>query len=526
MEDDTLVRYLIIIFSVLMIFQSLLAFLITSNVVMLSSTAVIYPPVEVIYTEFNGSTTNFSALDENGLKIITNLTLEVNQHGRVIFDGVTDLTADKDKYNKIDIDSYAEIRHNYIGTDTNMLGSLRKSATVIIYNLTLENPRILVDGFACPPTICQMLDYTNGTIIFRVNQFSFSYSAEETPEEQAPSPGPSRPGVTLPVSNFTTDKDFIKVSLKQGETFLDYVKVKNTGEAPLTFRISVEGLEDNVAVSEESFVLNKGSGKTLTVAFTAPDEEPADVYTGRLVLEAGGLKRVVLLLMEVKEKKPLFDIYVNLKDVPVEAAPGEQVQGDIMMYNFGDLMPVDVRLYYSLRDFDGKDILYKYDTLAVQEQAHVLRSLRIPSDLEPGFYVFYSSVEYGNQTASSSGLIKVVKRELPLPLEIPVEMLLAAVMTVAVLMILLAYRKVKDRLSGSVRYFRMPRLRFWKRRKLLMKIRTSDEGIKTYDEKVIEKAERMAEKEIKDIRDEVEREFKEEKSMGEKMARKREKDAK
>jgi hypothetical protein len=445
------ISFLITALSAVMIFNALFSiYVITANFITFSSQTTIYPPVEVIYSEFNGTTTNFSAFDEDGLKIITNLTLEVDQYGRVIFDSVTDLTVDKNQYNKIDIDGNAEFSHNYMAIDTSKLTSLRKSATVIMYNLTFDDPRILVDGFVCPPTICILMDYTNGTLVFRVNQFSYSYSAEEIPEEQPAPAGPSRPsGVIPPVSNFTTDRDFIKVSLKQGETFLEYVTIENTGEAPLTFSVSVQGLERNVAVSEESFVLKKAGSKTLVVAFTALDEGVADVYTGRLILEAGGIRKAVLLIMEVKEKRPLFDIYVNLAEVPVEVTPGGEVRADILLYNFGDVRPVDVMLFYSLRDFDGNDILFKYDTLAVQEQEQVVRKVRVPADIEPGFYVFYSRVEYGNETASSSGLIKVVKPEPGLP-TIPSWIITAVTVVVLVSVILFVARKtgLKERLSG------------------------------------------------------------------------------
>ncbi len=514
MVENNAVSLLIVALSVVLIINGLASIYITANFINFSSQATIYPPVEVIYTEFDGATTNFSAFDENGLKIITNLTLEVSQYGKVVFDGVIDLTADKDDHNKIDIDSYSQIQQNYAGIDTNLLTSLKKSATIILYNLTFQDPRILVDGFVCPPTICQLLDYTNGTLLFRVNQFSFSYSAEETTEEQPPPSGPSRPGVILPVSNFTIDKDFIKVTLKQGETFLDYINIGNTGEDSLTFSISIEDLEGNVAVSEESFVLAKGDEKALMVAFTALEEEPADVYTGRLVIEADGLRKVVLLLMEIKEKRPLFDIFVNLEELPVEVVPGDEVRADILLYNFGDLKPVDVRLYYSLRDFEGKEILYKYDTLAVQEQEHLLRSLRIPSDLESGFYVFYARVEYGNETASSSGLIKVVKEEGQLPLSIPTMVITAILVILAVLLAFLILRRLRGRFSGYT--IHRPRIHLWKR----IGIKTRDEpGL--YDAKVAKDAERRAERDILKIKRAVDREFEEEEKFRKMLARRR-----
>ncbi len=433
----------IIIMSAMLLVQGSVSFYVTAHFIQFSTSATIYPPVEVVYTEFNASTTNFSALDENGLKIITNLTLEVGQYGKVIFDGVTDITVDKDKYNKIDIDANTEFSENRIEIDTSVLTSLRNSASVFIYNITFNDPQIMVDGYACPPTICILIDYTNGTLVFRTTQFSQVYTIQEytEPEEPAPS-GPSGRPVTLPYTNFTVDKEFVKVVLKQGETFLDYVNIENIGDAPLTFRINVEDLGENVAISEDSFVLKPGEEKTLTVAFTVHEEEYADIYTGKLEIVAGTIRKNVLLIMEVKEKRPLFDIFVNLEEIPLEVIPGEEVEADILLYNFGDMKPVDVKLYYSLRDFEGSDILYKYDTFAVEEQKNVIRKVRMPTDSEEGFYLFYARVEYGNETASSSGLIKVVPSRRPAPIELPWYIyLIILIILAAIIAVLLVWKR-------------------------------------------------------------------------------------
>lgn len=247
-------------------------------------------------------------------------------------------------------------------------------------------------------------------------------------EPSEPGPRPSAPIGPPPVSNFTVDKDFLKAALKQGETLLDYLKISNTGETVLEFNITVEGLEGNVMVSEDSFALNTSESKTLSVAFTIEEDGYTDIYTGKLIIKAGGLTKTVLLIMEIRARKPLFDIYVNLDELPLEVMPGDLVEADILLYNFGDLMPVDVILYYSLRDSDGNDILHKYDTLAVEEQKLVKRTVRVPSDLMPGLYLFYARLEYGNETAASSGLIRVIQpEEAVIELEIPLFLAIVAV---------------------------------------------------------------------------------------------------
>ncbi len=445
MAGSDLATFVIVAVSIILIINGIVSFYVSGYAVTLQTQARIYTPVRVVYTEFNGSTTNFSAFDEDGLKILTNVTLELTAAGKVVFDGVTDITADKDKYNIIDIDANAEFSHNSIYIDTSSLASLRKSASIFMYNLAFDDPRIMVDGYICPPTICQTIDYTNGTLVFRVTQFSYSYSVEETTEEIPPAPTPGGggfPQMAVPFSNFTLDKDYIKVALRQGETILDSLEIENTGDTVLNFSLLAENIEDKVALSEDSFIIEPGGKKTVTVAFTIMENGHAEVYTGRLLVEAGGISRPVVLILEVREKMALFDIYVNLDDTPLQVLPGSDVDAQILLYNFGDLKPVDVTLYYSLRDFDGNDLLYKYDTFAVEDQMILRRTIRLPSDIREGFYLFYSRVEYGNHTATSGGLIKVVgSAPLMLPPGFPWVPVLAITVMILILIILILMRR-------------------------------------------------------------------------------------
>jgi uncharacterized membrane protein len=213
--------------------------------------------------------------------------------------------------------------------------------------------------------------------------------------------------------NFTVDKEFIKASIKQGETALEYFIIKNTGETALDFNITVKNLEKNIMLSDDAFILQLGESETISVAFTSMEDTNPDIYTGKIVVNAGGITRQVMLIMEVKPRKSLFDVYVNLPETLYTVIPGQEIDADILLYNFGDIKPVDVILYYSLRDFDGKDILISHETIAVYDQKLVKRKIAVPTELENGYYQFYAKIVYGNQTATSAGLVKVVSKVPP-----------------------------------------------------------------------------------------------------------------
>jgi hypothetical protein len=368
------------------------------------------PEIIVIYTKFSGNTTDFSSMNFTDMQSIENMALEILIYGKMIFSETVNLTACRDEEWVVNLNEYVSITTNSVGINLAGLPCMNKPATIYLYQINFTTPEILMDGSPCPSNICNIINYTRGVLLaFTVTNFARTYSVRE----MIPA-GPIGPGPVVPVSpvyNFTVDKKFFKVSLKQGESLLDSFTINNTGTWILRFSIDVNNLKEYVVLSEDLFYLEPGESKTISVAFTTSEYEKPDVYPGRFIIDADSLRKIILVVMEVRERRPLFDILVSTTETPQRVYLGEEIEAEILMYNFGDLKPVDVSLYYSLRDFDGNDILYAEESFAVQEQKEVKRKIRIPEDLEPGYYLFYSRLTYGNESVSSSAIVLVQGRE-------------------------------------------------------------------------------------------------------------------
>lgn len=370
----------------------------------------VYPNIVVLHTEFSGNTTDFDNMTNEQLANISNMIIENPGYGKIWFAENVDIASQAVDY-IVDLDSAVEISGNRIFVNITNMSVLNKSAMLYIYGLSYKDPRIMRNGAACPVSLCQKVSYIGGTLMFTVSNLDGNYYASEgyvEPEEEAPSGG----GGIGRTYNFTIDKELLKVKIKQGETALEYLEITNNGEDALDFRLSViNGISDYITLSEREFVLEAGQSKIVTVAFTLAENGHVDVYSGRIVIKAGPVERYVIAIMEIRERTALFDIQVDLGDLPFIAYPGDQISGNIYMYNFGDLSPVDVKLYYALRDFNGNDILYNHETLAVQQQKVVTRKIRLPGDIDPDYYIFYASLTYQNETVTSSALIKVLGGE-------------------------------------------------------------------------------------------------------------------
>ena len=122
------------------------------------------------YSTFNGLTTDFSAVAD--IHDVQNVILEKSAYGKIEF-GSQSLD-----FGGLNLDSFVTIANNIIGIDSVALPGLNVPATITIYNLNLIEPKILVNGVACPPNNCNIISYESNTLVFSVQHFSL-YSATE-----------------------------------------------------------------------------------------------------------------------------------------------------------------------------------------------------------------------------------------------------------------------------------------------------------------------------------------------------------
>lgn len=123
---------------------------------------------------------------------------------------------------------------------------------------------------------------------------------------------------------------------------------------------------------------------------------------------------------ESEEESPLFDIKVNLAEGSEDLAPGDELTSEILLFNFGDLSPVDVVLNCVLNNFnisDNRTYDMFEETLAVDVQTSIIRNMDVPEDAPLGNYLMECSINYNEEIeVSSSDVVSVIsrlKKELP-----------------------------------------------------------------------------------------------------------------
>ena len=231
----------------------------------------------------------------------------------------------------------------------------------------------------------------------------------------------------------------IKVSIKQGEHAKEELVIKNTGNREINISLEVSKLEKFIILSDEEFILKAGESKIIGIDFAAKEDEAADLYLGKIIVNGGGIKKVVSIILEVKERNPLFDIKTEILNKVVKS--GEKIKATIRIINMGDLKHIDAVLYTAILNLDGETIDYKDESIAIEKELNIVRSMNVP-DLADGKYLFYSRVSYGNISASSSEVFEVMNLRQPITRNILIALLVTFLLaTVIIVRLYLSKRK-------------------------------------------------------------------------------------
>ena len=249
--------------------------------------------------------------------------------------------------------------------------------------------------------------------------YSAAIEQEEAAEETPPTGGEGGEGggggggaaaVPARVYAFDVSKGLIKVLLKPGKSARESLKISNTGDVSLSINIDTEGLEGVIVeVSEHSFDLEPGESKTVEFTFHVEVGQELGIYPGKIIVTGDSIEEEVKVIVEVESEKPLFDVDVEILPRYKTVFQGEDVTAQIILYNLRGIGRVDVSLLYLIKDMEGNLIAEESETVAVETQTSLVKSLKLPEDVEPGSYVFYVSVRYNGFIGSSSDLFDVIK---------------------------------------------------------------------------------------------------------------------
>jgi hypothetical protein len=227
------------------------------------------------------------------------------------------------------------------------------------------------------------------------------------PPTTPPSGGGGTSRTTAISPDFSLDNTFIAIQIKKGSPRLEIITITNNRNADLQVNISQENLTNLVFTPESSIILKPGEKREINVNIYVSESEKRNFITGKINFQSANLAKSVNLVLDIREKAPLFDIRTTLlKKILI---PGQRAIANVRVLNLGDLKNIDVQLESSLTDSQNNTYDSKKEMFAINDSFTGPVSLRIPKDIPLGRYFFSSTVSYKNITANSYDSFEIIK---------------------------------------------------------------------------------------------------------------------
>lgn len=251
------------------------------------------------------------------------------------------------------------------------------------------------------------------------------------------------------------DPSIIRISITLGDSVEKTLLVSNIGLDTLGINVELVGLDNIVRLEQDSFSLKAFQNKIFKVIFDATGEDiEAGVYNGKIIFNAGAIKKEVLVIVEVETKKVIFDIKIGIPSEykRISLAPAtfegairtkeeglQDVSVNIDIYDLKGVEKIDIHMTYQIRGTEGNIIVSEEEDINVRGDISFTRRLPLPRDVGPGQYIFIVIAKSGDLVETASDVFEVVSIELLAPLAPTIIILII----LAIIFAVLAYHQIK-----------------------------------------------------------------------------------
>ena len=201
----------------------------------------------------------------------------------------------------------------------------------------------------------------------------------------------------------------LKIAVTEGESLEKpiYVFSDETGE----FFLEVINLE-GVSLSEQSFSLDEGGTKEISVKFDSSNLEPG-IYVGKIEIINGHRTNDLPISFEVESEDLFFDANLEIPPAYSVISSGGKFVAQIKIFDLtgfqqaGSLGATSVDVDYFISSIDGNIISWETEQLVVDEQSEISKTISFSEDVKDGDYFFGVIVRYGSSVATASQMFSI-----------------------------------------------------------------------------------------------------------------------
>jgi hypothetical protein len=219
-----------------------------------------------------------------------------------------------------------------------------------------------------------------------------------------PSGGGGGGGAPSVKVDFDLEKDTYETTIPLD--FTEYVEIGITNKATSQKSFNIEKSQLDGIVFLDSNMITLSGREEGKIKFTVKAPSEVGIYTGKIIVTSGSTKKEILIVINVKSDKSLFDISVKISPDKKTIRPGENIDAQISLLQAGIKEKMDVTLNYVIKDFDGVVYLQESESIMVFDQKSFDKEFHT-ADFPIGDYVLGAELVYPEGVAVASSQFKI-----------------------------------------------------------------------------------------------------------------------
>ena len=205
----------------------------------------------------------------------------------------------------------------------------------------------------------------------------------------------------------------LKVSLHKGDSVSKPISISSDvgGE----FKLSAENVQ-GIVLSEYNFILDREEKKQISIRFDTSTLDPG-IYVGHIRIASLKDVSIIPVIFEVESEDVFFDTNLDIPPAFTELEPGGKLIAQLKIFDLTSggttegLGVTTVDMEYFLYNLDGRVLSSETESIVVERQTRVTKTISLPTDLETGDYVFVAIAKYRSSVGVSSHLLSVKEQE-------------------------------------------------------------------------------------------------------------------
>ncbi len=208
-------------------------------------------------------------------------------------------------------------------------------------------------------------------------------------------------GAIAPISllrDFDVTPAEFNIFAVSGEQIEKEIKLINKGKIGITIDISLSGINDIVALNTNQISLGKDEQESVFLILKAPKE---GIFAGKIIFSSGDISKEVLVLINVRSEKKLFDVSLISSELGKTILIGEDLNTFVSLARMGLSGEVNTTINYIIKDFEGNILFIESESFLIYENKDFAKEF-MTSSLSPGDYIAGIEVIYPGGFATSS----------------------------------------------------------------------------------------------------------------------------